>query len=259
VFERFTERARQAVIAAGDEARELGHGHIGSEHLLLGLLHEQEGVAARALASSGISLADTRLAVSRYVPSTEGQPSHRQLPMTPRGKQILERADEESRSLGNNHVGTEHLLLALADVDDGVAMKILRDRDVDEPKIREAVMGLLSDFPPEPARRRPPMTRRLDTRRRLDPRTEITEPPASRWAIEVEPDGEARRLLMSAAARALETGRTETTVGDLLLALSRTSQLAAVLAELGVEETAFRAALERFRRPEEPPEASRGG
>jgi ATP-dependent Clp protease ATP-binding subunit ClpC len=258
VFERFTERARQAVIAAGDEARELGHGHIGSEHLLLGLLHEQEGVAARALASSGISLADTRRAVSRYVP-TEGQPSHGQLPITPRGKQILERADEESRSLGNNYVGTEHLLLALADVDDGVAMKILRDRDVDEPKIREAVMGLLSDFPPEAARRRPAMTRRLDTRRRLETRTEITELRASRWAIEIEPDGEARRLLMSAAARALEAGRTETTVGDLLLALSRTSQLAAVLAELGVEETAFRAALERFRRPEEPPAASSGG
>lgn len=220
MFERVTESARQAVVAAEKKAHGLGHSYVGCEHLLLGLLHDPECLAARVLASFDISFEQSRLALVRYVASGEVPPSHGRLPFTPRSKQVLERAGEESLSLGHNYAATEHILLALADVNEGVAMNILRDFDADARKIREAVMGLLFGPTPPPAARRgrPRMSRRHAAR------AAVTEPLSS-WGIEVEPDGEVLRLLMSAAARALENGRTETTVDDLLIALARTEQL----------------------------------
>jgi ATP-dependent Clp protease ATP-binding subunit ClpC len=150
VFERFTQPARQAVLAAQDQARELRHSHVGSEHLLLGLLLEPEGLAARVLASLDVSFDASRLALVRHGASAEGAPPQAQIPFTPRSKQVLERAGDESVSLGHNYVGTEHLLLALAGVDEGVAMRILGDFDLDARKIREAVIRLLSGPPVAP-------------------------------------------------------------------------------------------------------------
>ncbi len=117
MFERFTERARETLVSNQAEARALRHSHVGSEHLLLGLLHDPDGQAARVLTSFDISLDETRLAVTRYVAAGK-DPPHGQLPFTPRSKQVLERAGKESLALGHNYVGTEHILLALAGVNE---------------------------------------------------------------------------------------------------------------------------------------------
>jgi ATP-dependent Clp protease ATP-binding subunit ClpC len=142
VFERFTERARQVVVLAQDEARLLRHGYIGTEHLLLGLFREEEGIAARVLESFA-TVEEVRGQVVRIVGQGNGVTSG-QIPFTPRAKQVLELALREALSIGHNYIGTEHVLLGLARENDGVAMQILRDFDADAEKIREAVLGVLS-------------------------------------------------------------------------------------------------------------------
>jgi ATP-dependent Clp protease ATP-binding subunit ClpA len=143
MFERFTERARQVVVFASDEARTLGHNYIGTEHILLGLIREQEGVAARALASLGITAEEVRAQVVGIVGQGDSVTTS-QIPFTPRAKKALERALREGIALGHAYVGTEHLLLGLARVNDGVATRILLDLGADAETIRRSVGGLLS-------------------------------------------------------------------------------------------------------------------
>src|ERR1700716_1867572 len=143
MFERFTERARQVVVLAQEEARTLKHNYIGTEHILLGLLREEEGLAARVLESLDITVERVRAQVVRIVGSgeevTSGQP-----PSTPRAKRVLGRALRESLSLGHNYSGTEHILLGLVRENEGVAARILLDFDADSEKIRNEVIRMLS-------------------------------------------------------------------------------------------------------------------
>jgi ATP-dependent Clp protease ATP-binding subunit ClpC len=143
MFERFTERARQVVVLAQEEARALKHNYIGTEHLLLGLLREEEGVAARVLDGLEVSVEEVRAAVVRIVGSGEESPQG-QIPFTPRAKKVLELALREALSLGHNYIGTEHILLGLVREDEGVAARILLDLDAEPEKIRNEVMRALS-------------------------------------------------------------------------------------------------------------------
>ena len=150
VFERFTERARQVMVLAQDEARALRHNYIGSEHILLGLFREEEGLAARVLESFGMTVEQVRAEVRRTVGEGDDVTSS-QIPFTPRAKRALELALREALNLGHNYVGTEHILLGLARLDEGVAIRILRERDADAARVRDEVIRMLS----EPARRVP--------------------------------------------------------------------------------------------------------
>jgi ATP-dependent Clp protease ATP-binding subunit ClpC len=126
VFERFTERARQVVMLAQDEARRLRHNYIGTEHLLLGLIREEEGIAARTLAAHGITLDAAREWVSRTIgEGDEALPGD--LPFTPRMKKILELSLSEAIALNHNYIGTEHLLIALLHEGEGAALHTMRD------------------------------------------------------------------------------------------------------------------------------------
>ncbi len=143
MFERFTERARQVVVLAQEEARTLKHNYIGTEHILLGLLREEEGLAARVLESLDITIERVRAQVVRIVGSGEEVTSG-QIPFTPRAKKVLELALREALSLGHNYIGTEHILLGLVRENEGVAARILLDFDADSEKIRNEVIRMLS-------------------------------------------------------------------------------------------------------------------
>src|SRR4051812_12751148 len=143
MFERFTERARQVVVLAQEEARILKHNYIGTEHILLGLLREEEGLAARVLESLDITVERVRAQVVRIVGSGEEVTSG-QIPFTPRAKKVLELAFREALSLGHNYIGTEHILLGLVRENEGVAARILLDFDADSEKIRNEVIRMLS-------------------------------------------------------------------------------------------------------------------
>src|SRR6478736_3788953 len=143
MFERFTERARQVVVLAQEEARTLRHNYIGTEHILLGLLREEEGLAARVLESLDITVERVRSQVVRIVGSGEEVTSG-QIPFTPRAKKVLELALREALSLGHNYIGTEHILLGLVRENEGVAARILLDFDADSDKIRNEVIRMLS-------------------------------------------------------------------------------------------------------------------
>ena len=143
MFERFTERARQVVVLAQEEARALGHGHIGTEHILLGLLRESDGLGARALKSLDLSLPDLRADVVRLTAAPElppGAPS----PFTPLAKSVLESALREALNLSHNYIGTEHVLLGMMDVSDGLAAKILLEHGVDQEMVGERVSSMLA-------------------------------------------------------------------------------------------------------------------
>lgn len=142
MFERFTERARQVVVFAQDEAGMLGSNEIGTEHILLGLLREEDGFAARILDSLEITLEEVRAQVARI----DGEGGVRligQIPFTRRAKKVLELALREALSLGHNYIGTEHILLGLASEGEGVAAQILRDFGAVDEKIRAETMRLL--------------------------------------------------------------------------------------------------------------------
>jgi ATP-dependent Clp protease ATP-binding subunit ClpC len=143
MFERFTERARQVVVLAQDEARALRHNYIGTEHLLLGLLREQEGMAARALDSLGITIDEVRLQVRRFIGEGD-EATAAQIPFTPRAKKVLELALREAQSLGHHYIGTEHLLLGLVRENEGVAVRILLELGADAEKVRGEIIGMLS-------------------------------------------------------------------------------------------------------------------
>jgi ATP-dependent Clp protease ATP-binding subunit ClpC len=149
VFERFTDRARRVVVLAQEEARLLNHSSIGTEHLLLGIVHEGQGVAARALESLDIRLAAVRHAIEREVPRG-ASPAGGAPPFTPRAKQALEDALRESLQLGHNYIGTEHVLLGLLRNEESLASEVLTGLGATYDRVRAQVLTALADRPVPP-------------------------------------------------------------------------------------------------------------
>jgi len=145
MFERFTDRARRVVVLAQEEARMLSHNYIGTEHILLGLIHEGEGVAAKALESLGISLEAVRAQVEEIIGSGQQAPSGH-IPFTPRAKKVLELSLREALQLGHNYIGTEHILLGLIREGEGVAAQVLVKLGADLGRVRQQVIQLLSGY-----------------------------------------------------------------------------------------------------------------
>jgi ATP-dependent Clp protease ATP-binding subunit ClpA len=143
MFERFTDRARRVVVLAQEEARDLGHNYIGTEHILLGLLREPEGIAAQAMEALGISLDAVRWEVREIIGQGEGTtlPSH--IPFTPRAKKVLELSLREALQLGHNYIGTEHILLGLIREGEGAAAQVLVKLGADLNRVRQQVIMTL--------------------------------------------------------------------------------------------------------------------
>jgi ATP-dependent Clp protease ATP-binding subunit ClpA len=172
LFQRFTGRARQVVVLAQEEARALKHNYIGTEHILLGLLREEEGLAARVLESLHIRVEEVRAQVVRIVGQAD-ELTTGQAPFTPRAKKVLELALREALSLGHNFIGTEHILLGLVRENEGVAARILVDFDADAEKIRNEVIRMLSGS-----------GRRGEQTKPLAPARELTSPPIAREVLD---------------------------------------------------------------------------
>ena len=185
MFERFTDRARSVVVLAQEESRLLGHNHIGTEHLLLGLLAEREGVAARALESLGVTLDAARQQVREIVgPGSEAARGH--IPFTPRAKKILELSLREALSLGSEVISTEHLLLGLIDEGDGVGAQILERLGAQNTKVRKAVIGLASAEPEAEAEAEA-----------AEPEAEVVRSFGSNMRIRIEALAEVKDLLVN--------------------------------------------------------------
>ena len=196
MFERFTDRARRVVVLAQEEARMLGHNYIGTEHLLLGLIHEGEGVAAKALESLGISLEAVRQQVQEVIGQGQQAPSGH-IPFTPRAKTVLELTSREARQLGHNYIGTEHILLGLIREGEGVAAQVLVKLGADLNRVRQQVIQLLHGYQgKEPA--------------------SSGATPGGRWGGRVPPDVPARVTALESRLSAIEQRvGTGPTPGDL--------------------------------------------
>jgi ATP-dependent Clp protease ATP-binding subunit ClpC len=197
VFERFTEPARHVVVIAGEEARALQQNYIGTEHILLGLLREEEGLAARVLGSLGLTLEKARAQVVRTVAPSEEVTSG-QIPFTPRAKKVLELALREALGLGHDYIGTEHILLGLVRDNEGVAMRVLLDFDAGPEKVRNEVIRQLPGSEGHECSRGTAAAR------------------MSELTFTASPDDQLLRLLMAAAGRALTDQRAEFGLADLL-------------------------------------------
>lgn len=228
VFERFTERARQVVVLAQEESRMLAHAYIGTEHVLLGLLREEEGQAARALATLGVSLDPVRAQVLQLVGRGEGEVAG-QIPFTPRATRVLELSLRESLNLGHDYVGTEHILLGLVRENEGVASRILlTEFEADAERIRNEVIRLLSGSG-SPFR--------------------ASEEVAPRQLIDQAWFGELAGILNGLAKEIRgDLGRAPDT-GDLLLVLACTSNTIAAqaLSQLGVDRGQLSSGIKRAR------------
>ncbi|HLT61499.1 MAG TPA: Clp protease N-terminal domain-containing protein, partial [Microlunatus sp.] len=145
MFERFTDRARRVVVLAQEEARMLNHNYIGTEHILLGLIHEGEGVAAKALESLNISLEAVRQKVEEIIGHGQQSPSGH-IPFTPRAKKVLELSLREALQINHAYIGTEHILLGLIREGEGVAAQVLVKLGADLNRVRNQVLQLLSGF-----------------------------------------------------------------------------------------------------------------
>src|SRR5437764_13439004 len=145
MFERFTDRARRVVVLAQEEARLLNHNYIGTEHLLLGLIHEGEGLAAKALESLGVNLDSVRSQVEDMIGVGTATPQGH-IPFTPRAKKVLELSLRESLQLGHNYIGTEHILLGLLREGEGVATQVLLKIGLELTKIRQTVLQLMQGY-----------------------------------------------------------------------------------------------------------------
>jgi ATP-dependent Clp protease ATP-binding subunit ClpC len=230
VFERFTAAARGVVVRAHEAARELGHAHIGTEHQLLGLLADHGSSASVALDSVGVTAERVRERVLEIVPPGDHR-SEGFLPFTPRAKKVFELSLREALGLGHRNITPEHLLLGLAHLRDGVAMRVLVGLGADEAAIRAAVLPL--------------MPARVEAGPQI-PRASQPQPGV------VSSDPVVRRVLAAAAGRAVGDGRTEFGMSDLLAAVADDQEAARALASLGVDVEAMREAIERGATPEEP-------
>jgi ATP-dependent Clp protease ATP-binding subunit ClpC len=188
------------VVLAQEEARALRYNYIGSEHVLLGLLREEQGLAAQALASFGVTLDAAREQLVLIV-GAGGEVPTGQIPFTPRAKKILELALREALSLGHDYIGPEHILLGLVRENEGVATRILLHFDADSEKVRIEVVRLLSG---------------PGGRQRRGPNASAGIAVTGQSGFVVLPDSALRRLLMAAGGRALTDGRTEFGLADLL-------------------------------------------
>jgi len=144
MFERFTEKAIKVIMLAQEEARRLGHNFVGTEQILLGLIGEGTGIAAKVLKSMGVNLKDARVEVEKIIGRGSGFVAV-EIPFTPRAKRVLELSLEEARQLGHNYIGTEHLLLGLIREGEGVAARVLENLALDLSKVRTQVIRLLGD------------------------------------------------------------------------------------------------------------------
>src|SRR5574344_254118 len=147
MFERFTEKAIKVIMLAQEEARRLGHNFVGTEQVLLGLIGEGTGIAAKVLKSMGVNLKDARVEVEKIIGRGSGFVAV-EIPFTPRAKRVLELSWDEARQLGHNYIGTEHLLLGLIREGEGVAARVLENLGVDLNKIRSNVVKMLGDSKP---------------------------------------------------------------------------------------------------------------
>src|SRR5258708_2713643 len=145
MFERFTDRARRVVVLAQEEARMINHNYVGTEHILLGLIHEGEGIAARSLASLGISLENVRSQVEQIIGQGQQAPSGH-IPFTPRAQKVLELSLREALQLGHNYIGTEHILLGLIREGEGVGAQVLVALGAELTRVRVQVIQLLSGY-----------------------------------------------------------------------------------------------------------------
>jgi ATP-dependent Clp protease ATP-binding subunit ClpC len=146
MFERFTEKGKKVILLAQEESRRLGHNFLGTEQLLLALIGEGTGIAAKTLKSMGVNLKDARVEVEKIIGRGSGYVAV-EIPFTPRAKRVLELSWDEARQLGHNYIGTEHLLLGLVREGEGVAAKVLTKLDVDLTKVRNHVIRLLGVQP----------------------------------------------------------------------------------------------------------------
>jgi ATP-dependent Clp protease ATP-binding subunit ClpC len=201
MFERFSDRARRVVVLSQEEARLLNHNYIGTEHILLGLVHEDEGVAARALRSLGISLEAVRRQVEEIIGQGGSSPSGH-IPFTPRAKKVLELSLREALQLGHNYIGTEHILLGLVREGEGVACQALVKLGANLPTVRARVLQLVADGTVEGAAGRTPslspdLEAVLDEARRAAQASgEAQVMPIHLFLAAVEhPDGAAGRML----------------------------------------------------------------
>jgi ATP-dependent Clp protease ATP-binding subunit ClpC len=200
MFERFSDRARRVVVLSQEEAQLLSHDYIGTEHILLGLLHEGEGVAARALRSLGISLEAARRQVEEIVGEGGSSPSGH-IPFTPRAKKVLELSLREALQLGHNYIGTEHILLGLVREGEGVACQALVKLGASLPTVRARVLQLVADGTVEGAAGRmrlsPELVAVLDeARRAAEAKGEAQVMPVHLFlAADEHPDGAAARML----------------------------------------------------------------
>jgi ATP-dependent Clp protease ATP-binding subunit ClpA len=145
MFERFTDRARRVVVLAQEESRLLNHNYIGTEHILLGLIHEGQGVAAKALEAMGVSLEEVRSQIQEIIGRGDTASSGH-IPFTPRAKKVLELSLREALALGHNYIGTEHILLGLIREGEGVAAQVLVKMGADLTRVRQQVIQLLQGY-----------------------------------------------------------------------------------------------------------------
>ncbi|HEX5191729.1 MAG TPA: Clp protease N-terminal domain-containing protein [Solirubrobacteraceae bacterium] len=232
MFERFTERARQVVVLAQEEARTLKHNYIGTEHILLGLLREEEGLAARVLESLDVTVVRVHAEILKVVGSGE-QVESGQIPFTPRAKKVLELALREALSLGHNDIGTEHILLGLVRENEGVATRILVDLGAGSEKIRNEVIRMLAGSGEHHRARATVVTHELARRRGVD----------AMWL------GELACVLNRLDAEIRGKLGRDPDVGDLLLVLAcaQGTVAAGALEQLGIDLDALWGTIERVR------------
>ncbi len=152
MFERFTERARRVIILAREEAGRFRHDFVGTEHVLLGLIRDGEGIATAVLQRLGLRLETVKAEVERALAGFPKTLTFGEVPFTPQAKRVLELSIEEARQLGHNYIGTEHLLLALVAEQDGIGGRVLRERGVDADRARTEVIRALTGYAESNAR-----------------------------------------------------------------------------------------------------------
>src|SRR5512142_635416 len=234
MFERFTERARQVVVTAQEESRALGHGYIGTEHILLALLRDEDGIAVYALAEQGMTVEEVRSRVEQSAVRGPGAPAQA-IPFTPLAKKVLERALRQALALGHKDIGTEHILLGLLDVGDGSGATILRELGLDAATVRVHVSAMHS----------------------TGPRRGTTSAPGARsrtvTAPMIAPD--VRAFLAEIEREIREQLEREPDVLDYWLALASVpgSLAEEVLRELGADAAALAQAIDRARSHGAPP------
>jgi ATP-dependent Clp protease ATP-binding subunit ClpA len=253
VFERFTDRARRVVVLAQEEARVLNHNYIGTEHILLGLIHEGNGIAARALEALGVEATTVRQQVEEIIGRSDTPPSGH-IPFTPRAKKVLELSLREALALNHNYIGTEHILLGLIKEGEGVGAQVLTRLGADLERVRAQVLELLSGYAGE----EPPAPRRRLFRRTPEPM--ISNIPGMGEVLEPELGLErladdSLRAVLAARAEARRTGHAEVEPEHLLVGLLavETDPGARRLAAMGVSLDALVEVLRGVAQPSQTP------